>query len=112
MIEPVNFNSNQTFIGKMKKCFNVGNLKLRTLIKDVFEKSDKKVEKQVHNMDVKNNNTIYPNSVSAPDEVFISGGGSEIQFFSEDLKKMESMDIDEMLAYKEKLINEKRYNIN
>lgn len=97
MIELISLNNKINIPNQIKKHFDNKNIKLRTLIKDVFEKSDK--------------NTRYPNSFSAPEEVFSTGGGSKISFYPEDLKKMEKMNIDEVLAYKEKLINENRYTM-
>ncbi len=112
MIEPLKINNTQTIVYKVKKYFNVGSLKLRTLLKDVFEKSETNVKKQGNYMNAKSEKNIrYPNSFSAPDEVFSTGGGSEISFYPEDLKKMEKMNIDEVLEYKEKLINEKKYKM-
>lgn len=97
MIELISLNNNKIVPNQIKRHFNNKNIKLRTLIKDVFEKSEKNIR--------------YPNSFSAPDEVFSTGGDSEISFYPEDLKKMEKMNIDEVLEYKEKLINEKKYKM-
>ena len=92
---------------KFKDMFLRGKLKLKSLIKDVFEKSKPVVEPSM------SEKYPYPrklpNSFSAPDEVFSKGGGSEISFYPEDIEKMKNMSITERLQYGEQLLKEGKY---
>ena len=101
-------NSNNNLFTRVKNYFFTGKFMLKTLLKDVFEKSNKHGAKT--NMSEKfPYPRKLPNSFSAPDEVFSKGEGGKIRFYPEDLKKMKKMSIDEILEYKEKLIKEGKY---
>lgn len=100
--------STNGLLTKVKKYFYTGKLKLKTLLKDVFERSKPEVETKM------SENYPYPrklpNSFSAPDEVFSKGNGSgKVKFYPEDIKKMENMTVTERLQYGEKLIKEGKY---
>lgn len=93
---------------KFKDMFLRGKLKLKSLIKDVFEKSKSGVEPSM------SEKYPYPrklpNSFSAPDEVFSKGGGSgKVKFYPEDIEKMKNMSITERLQYGEQLLKEGKY---
>ncbi len=82
---PIISNESNTFLVKIRKYFFAGKIKLKTLMKDVFEKSNagaetKMTEKNLYPREL-------PNSVSAADEFFSKGGGSEIHFYPEDVEK-------------------------
>lgn len=100
--------STNGLLTKVKRCFYTGTLKLKTLLKDVFERSKPEVETQMsRNYPYPRN---LPNSFSASEEVFSKGCGSgKVKFYPEDIKKMENMTVTERLQYGEKLIKEGRY---
>ena len=100
-------NANNLFT-KVKTYIFTGKLKLKSLIKDVFEKSKSGVEPSM------SEKYPYPrklpNSFSAPDEVFSKGGGSgKVKFYPEDIEKMKNMSITERLQYGEQLLKEGKY---
>lgn len=105
---PIINNESNTFLVKIRMYFFAGKIKLKTLMKDVFEKSNpgaetKMTEKNLYPREL-------PNSVSAADEFFSKGGGEgKIHFYPEDVEKMKSMTTSERLLYGEKLIDEGRY---
>lgn len=81
---------------------------LKTLIKDVFEKTKPVIESERKTISEKMPRKL-PNSVSARDEKFSIGGGAKINFYKEDLEKMKQMTIDEKLKYTEYLIENGLY---
>ena len=93
---------------KVKKYFFTGKLKLKTLFKDVFEKSKSEVGTKM--MEEYPYPRKYPNSFSTPDEAFSKGGdGGKVKFYPEDIEKMKNMSVTERLQYGEKLIKEEKY---
>ena len=80
-----------------------------TTAKDVFEKATSEEVKKV------SKKQIYPrklpNCTSGPGEYdhLVPGEGGKVEFFPDDLKKMETMNIGEKLDYKEKLLKAGKY---
>ena len=110
-IEPtmnISSKTSSTFLTKIKNFFNKKSLGLKTLFKDVFEKSNPNIalEKSVS---TKNMPRKLPNSISAKDEKFAIGGGTKVKFYKEDLEKMKNMSKDEITEFKRQLRKEKRY---
>ncbi len=97
------------FFTKVKRCFSYKKFNLRTLIKDVFEKSKPTTNQGSKMTEKKVCTEKLPNSISAKDEKFGIGGGSKIKLYQEDLDKMKDMSIDEKLKYTEHLIENGKY---
>ena len=92
--------TNQLNVFKKVKSF-ISNAKIRIkgfLEKDVFEKKQVLLKSRE-----------YPNSIGGDKENIYAGKSGRVKFFKEDLEKMENMTASERLAFKEKLINEWRF---
>ena len=90
---------------RIKNFFSNGKLKLRTLIADVYEchKTNYIIVdgKKVRERDI-------PNFIGRPSDV--EGMTiTRLKYYPEDIKKMEGMNIQEKIEYKNKLIEEKKY---
>lgn len=92
---------------KIKRVFTDGHARLRTLIKDVFEKSESKYlvidGKKIKERDL-------PNCISAPSD-YQNVTWGKIKYFPEDIQKMKNMTDKECIDYKEKLIDSGRFII-
>ena len=80
-------------------------MKLKSLSKDSFEK-EQVIESSSN---IKNKTNKLPNSIGGLQDDFSGNIGHEAKFYPEDVEKMRNMTIDEILKYKEKLIDEGRY---
>lgn len=102
--------TSSTLLTKIKNFFYKKSFGLKSLLKDVFEKSNPNIalEKSVS---TKNMPRKLPNSISAKDEKFAIGGGTKVKFYKEDLEKMKRMTIDEKLKYTEYLIEKGFYDL-
>ena len=85
---------------KFKDMFLRGKLKLKSLMKDVFEKSSATGEKYI--------SRDLPNSVGSENEVYNSKG-KVISFFKIDIEKMSKMNQEEAAAYRQQLVIDGKY---
>ena len=86
-----------SIVQRIKDFYQASKLKLKALEKDIFEHSAKKPEPPKKlGMPRK-----LPNCVSAPDEYdhIVPGGGYRVYYYKKDLKKMETMTLEERCAY-------------
>ena len=104
----------QPIIKRIKKALVKPFANLKNLVCDVFEYQKPKYV-IVNGKKVKTNCSWLsprelPNSVSSPsDWVGVTWG--KIIYYPEDLEKMKKMNIDERLAYKRKLIEERKFRL-
>ena len=104
-ISPIKNASTIPIVKRIKQFFTNGKLKLRTLVADVYETHKTNYViidgKKVRERDL-------PNCVGRPSD--IEGATiTRIKYYPEDIKKMEEMTFQEKIAYKHKLIKEKKY---
>ncbi len=85
---------------KIKDIFLKGKLKLKTLMKDVFEKSSNTGERYV--------SRDLPNSVGSENEVY-NTKGRIISFFEADIEKMRTMNKEEAAVYRKQLVIDGKY---
>ncbi len=90
---------------RIKNFYSSGLLRLKTLVKDVFEKRESKYiifdGKKMKERDL-------PNYVTGPSDLKGVTWGT-IKYFPEDVEKMKCMNVDERIRYKQKLIKENKY---
>ena len=97
--------TNQPIIKRIK--YSVINRlgKIRSLVKDVFEREEQNYlvidGKKIKEKDL-------PNSVTGPSDLKGIKWG-EIEYYPEDIEKMKNMNIDEILLYKKELIEKHQY---
>ncbi len=95
----------QPLIKRIRQSFNNKFKRLHSLMHDVFERNESKYMiidgKKMRERDI-------PNSISRPEDCQSAVWG-EIEFYPEDIAKMEKMNIDECLQYEKELINKKRF---
>ena len=94
--------SSNKIVLKIEKLFFQGKVRFKQLFKDVFEKKQNNVKKIEYPRNL-------PNSISAKDEKFGIGGGRYLRYFQEDIEKMKTMSEDEIIEFKRKLREEKKY---
>ena len=98
----------QPIIKRIKKALVKPFANLKNLVCDVFERE--KVPRYIVINGKKIDERNLPNSVSSPsDWVGVTWG--KIIYYPEDLEKMKKMNIDERLAYKRKLIEERKFRL-
>lgn len=84
----------------IKKIFFEGKLKLKTLLKDVFEKSSKSDTKYI--------SRGIPNSVGSENDIY-NCKSKLISFYEADIEKMSKMNEEEAAAYRQQLVLEGKY---
>ena len=107
-IDTIKFKStSQLSIIKFKKGVLTKFSKLKTLVKDVFEREKQNYliidGKKIKEKDL-------PNCISGPSD-FKGLTWGRVRFYTEDIEKMKNMDISERLAYKGKLIQQNRFTL-
>ena len=95
----------QPLISRIKQSFTTKFCRLKTLVKDVFER-EKTQYLVIDGKKIKEKD--LPNSVTGPSDLAgISWG--RIIFYPEDVEKMKNMTSRERIEFKKKLIDEKKY---
>ena len=98
----------QPIIKRIKKALIKPFANLKNLVSDVFERE--KVPRYIVVNGKKIDERDLPNCVSSPsDWVGVTWG--KVLYYPEDLEKMKNMNIDERLAYKRKLIEERKFKL-
>ena len=88
----------KSLLGSIKKLFG--------LKKDIFQKSEQKIEKTfIHKGD---SFSKIPDSITKVDDL-TSISLSKIKFYQDDIEKMKNMSVEECLKYKKYLIENNRY---
>ena len=88
--------------------------KLKTLAKDVFERTPDESKyfvlngKKIRDKGFLGGPRELPNSVTGPSDLKGIKWG-EIEYYPEDIEKMKNMNIDEILLYKKELIEKHQY---
>ena len=102
------------FIKKFKQAFSNRFSKLKTLAKDVFERTPDESKyfvlngKKIRDKGFLGGPRELPNSVTGPSDLKGIKWG-EIEYYPEDIEKMKNMNIDEILLYKKELIEKHQY---
>ena len=100
-------NTNFRIFNKMNIVFLEGKVKIKTLLKDVFEKNSKGKDSIMKN-DKKIASRFLPNSITGEEEVY-NGRGGVIRYFQEDIEKMKTMTAEEIIKFKRQLRKENKY---
>lgn len=104
----------QTFIRRIKQSFTTKFCKLKTLVKDVFERTPDESKyfilngKKIRDKGFLGGPRELPNSVTGPSDLAGISWGRVI-FYPEDVEKMKNMTSRERIEFKKKLIDEKKY---
>ena len=104
----------QPLIRRIKQSFTKKFCRLKTLVKDGFERTPDESKyfvlngKKIRDKGFLGGPRELPNSVSGPHD-YVGITWSKISFYPEDLAKMEHMNVDERLKYKRMLIEQNRY---
>lgn len=98
-------NVNCTTIKNLKNKLLGRTIRLKTLLKDVFQKEkSNEIKKQYISRGL-------PNSVGSEKDIY-GGKSGKVVYFAEDIKKMAVMSEQEVKEYKQKLIIEGKYKID
>ena len=106
--------ANQSIITRVKHHLANKFGKLKTLAKDVFERTPDESKyfvlngKKIRDKGFLGGPRELPNSVTGPSDLKGIKWG-EIEYYPEDIEKMKNMNIDEILLYKKELIEKHQY---
>ena len=106
--------TNQSIITRVKHHLANKFGKLKTLAKDVFERTPDESKyfvlngKKIRDKGFLGGPRELPNSVTGPSDLKGIKWG-EIEYYPEDIEKMKKMNIDEILLYKKELIEKHQY---
>ena len=106
--------TNQSIITRVKHHLANKFGKLKTLAKDVFERTPDESKyfvlngKKIRDKGFLGGPRELPNSVTGPSDLKGIKWG-EIEYYPEDIEKMKNMNIDEILLYKKELIEKHQY---
>ena len=106
--------TNQSIITRVKHHLANKLGKLKTLAKDVFERTPDESKyfvlngKKIRDKGFLGGPRELPNSVTGPSDLKGIKWG-EIEYYPEDIEKMKNMNIDEILLYKKELIEKHQY---
>lgn len=104
----------QPLIKRIKQSFINKFGRLKTLVKDVFEREPDESKyfvlngKKIRDRGFLGGPRELPNSVTGPSDLAGIRWG-EIEFYPEDIEKMKKMNIDQILSYKKQLIEQRKY---